>query len=387
MSASIPFVEPWGCRVRIVLVSTAYPLRGGPAQYIALLAKTLERRGHTVFILSFRRQYPRLLFPGKTQQDEGEDLHPIATHPLLSTMNPISWLRAFFWLKTKRPHLVVFNYWMPFFLPCYAALAFLVKTGLRVRSLLITHNVVPHENRPGDRLITRIGFQPLSYFIVMSGAVREDLLRIKSDADHLIVPHPVYDYFPPPVSRIEAREKLGLKDSNIILFFGYIRAYKGLSVLIHAVEEIRRDCRLKLIVCGEFYEGREETMNLIHRLHLEDHIEVIDRYIPNEEVGLYFCASDLVVLPYLSATQSGIVKVAYHYNRPVIVTRVGGLPEAVPEGRCGYVVPPADPRALADAMLKFFSEKRGAAFEQNVREEKKKYTWERMAEAIESFIR
>ena len=170
----------------------------------------------------------------------------------------------------------------------------------------------------------------------MSGAVREDLLRIKSDADHLIVPHPVYDYFPPPVSRIEAREKLGLKDSNIILFFGYIRA---------------------------------------------------DRYIPNEEVGLYFCASDLVVLPYLSATQSGIVKVAYHYNRPVIVTRVGGLPEAVPEGRCGYVVPPADPRALADAMLKFFSEKRGAAFEQNVREEKKKYTWERMAEAIESFIR
>lgn len=373
--------------MRIVLVSTAYPLRGGPAQFVALLAGVLERRGHKVSILSFRRQYPRIFFPGKTQKDEGEDLLPVTSHPLLNTMNPISWIRALLWLKTQRPDLIVFNYWMPFFLPCYATLAYFSRSILRIESLLIAHNIIPHEKKPGDRLITRIGLPMLSAFIVMSEAVRRDLLRFIPDALHRRIPHPVYAYFSPPVSRPEARRTLGLKHRHVLLFFGYIRPYKGVTTLIRALKLVRDRIDTHLLICGEFYEGREETLHLISELGLSARISVIDQYIPNEEVGLYFSAADVVVLPYLTATQSGIVKLAYYYNRPVIITRVGGLPEAVPEGRCGYVVPPADPQALADAIVDFFSNHRGPDFERHVRTEKTRYTWDRMAQGIETLAR
>jgi len=373
--------------VRIVLVGTAYPLRGGIAHYVALLSKKLQQRGHSVHVLSFRRQYPSLLFPGKTQQDEGSDLIPVHSESLLDSINPISWIRAFFWLKKIQPDLLIFKYWMPFFAPCYATVAFLAKSMLGVRILYICDNIVPHEKKPGDRFLTWLGLRFVDAFIVQSDSVLADLLRLRPDALYRKVHHPVYEIFPAALPKKKARQTLALRDERIMLYFGYIRAYKGLDYLIEAMPRVLEECPVRLLVCGEFYEGREQTLRRIQELQLEKFVTVFDRFIPNEEVGLYFSASDLVVLPYVSATQSGIVQVAYHYDRPVIVTAVGGLPEVVPHGKCGYVVPPKNAQALADAILRFYAEKKEKTFVKNVHIEKQKYSWDRMTEAIEGLVR
>jgi len=373
--------------VRIVLVGTAYPLRGGIAHYTALLYRHLTRKGHDVEVLSFKRQYPAFLFPGKTQIDEGVELIPLRSVPLLDSTNPVSWIRTFFWLKKSRVDLLLFKYWMPFFAPCYATVAFLARTFLNIPILYLCDNIVPHESNVADRTLSRIGLRFVDFFIVQSETVLRDLLLYRPDAVYRKVPHPVYEIFPPPLPKTTARKKLGIRDQRVILYFGYIRAYKGVPCLIRATAwVVKKRLHVKLLICGEFYEGREEALDLIDQLHLHDVVQVYDRFIPNEDVGLYFCASDLVVLPYVSATQSGIVQVAYHYNKPVVVTRVGGLPEAVSDGKTGYVVPPENPEALGNAILSFYRDKKENAFVRNVKKEKQKYSWDRMVEAIESFM-
>lgn len=373
--------------MRIVLVGTAYPLRGGIAHYIALLYRTLKRRGHAVSVLSFRRQYPSLLFPGKTQKDEGEELIPVESRPILDSVNPMTWIQAFFWLKKNRPDVVCFKYWMPFFAPCYAALAFGLKHFLGVPTVFLCDNIVPHEKKIADVLLTRLALRFPDTFIVQSKAVLEDLLAFKPNAVFRESPHPVYEIFPAPVPKAEARRRLGIREEKVILFFGYIRTYKGLRHLLEAMPDILKEIPLRLVVCGEFYEGREETVGLIRRLRIDDRVTLRDDFIPNEQVGDYFCAADLVVLPYVSATQSGIVQIAYFYNKPVVGTEVGGLPEIIQDGETGYLVPPSDPKAVARAVVRFFRENRARDFEKNVREEKKKYSWDRMAEAVEDLAR
>jgi glycosyltransferase involved in cell wall biosynthesis len=369
--------------MRLVLVGAAYPLRGGIAQYTALLARALGSRGHDVLVLSFRRQYPSFLFPGKTQKDEGKEMTPVRAVPLLDSINPASWIRAFFWLKSVRPDKVVFKYWMPFFAPCYASLAFLAKTCLRVPVVFLCDNIRPHEAKPGDGLLTRLALRFPDAFIVQSGAVRKELADVRPDAPVAEVPHPLYGIFPPPVSKSRARRMLGIREARVILFFGYIRAYKGLRILLEAMPLILKRLTVRLLVCGEFYEGREDALERIRSLGLGPRVTVVDGFIPNEDVVRYFCACDLVVLPYLSATQSGIVQVAYRYDRPVVATRVGGLPEAVGHGKTGYVVPPGDPGALADAVVRFYAGRKEKAFVRNVRRAKKNYSWDRMAHAVE----
>ena len=369
--------------MRIVLVGTAYPMRGGIAHYIALLVRTFERRGRHVSVLSFRRQYPSFLFPGKTQKDAGTELIPVQTHPILDSINPVSWIRAFLWLKKEKPDAVVFKYWMPFFAPCYAALASGLAALRRPAVIFLCDNVIPHEKKFMDVWLTRLALRFPDAFIVQSETVRSELLSFRPACRHRLVPHPVYEIFPRAVPKSVARSRLGIKDRRVILFFGYIRAYKGLDTLLEALPEILKRMPVRLVVCGEFYEGRIETLNLIGRLGIEDAVTLNDRFIPNEEVGDYFCAADLAVLPYLSASQSGIVQIAYYYDRPVVATTVGGLPETVRDGRTGYLVPPGDPGALAGAVLRFFEEKRSGYFGKNIRGEKKKYSWDRMAEAVE----
>jgi glycosyltransferase involved in cell wall biosynthesis len=361
-------------------------MRGGIAHYIALLSKSLEKRGHDVRVLSFKRQYPSFLFPGKTQKDGGGELVPVRAEPILDSVNPATWIRAFFRLKSIKPDLVLFKYWMPFFAPCYAAVAFLAKAVLNVRVVFLCDNIRPHEKKFGDAFLSKLALRFPDSFIVQSKAVLDDLLDIRPGARHVLVPHPVYDIFPPPVAKAAARRSLGISEKRAVLFFGYIRRYKGLGVLIEAMPEILRRVPLRLVVCGEFYEGRGETLERIRALGLEGRVTIEDRFIPNEAVAGYFCAADAVVLPYLSATQSGIVQVAYHYNRPVIATSAGGLPETVVHGRTGYIVPPDDAGALADAVVRFYREKREAPFARNIRSEKKKYSWENMARAVEKLM-
>ncbi len=369
--------------MRIVLVGSAWPLRGGIAHYTALLCRSLESRGHTVSVLSFRRQYPSFLFPGKTQKDEGHEMIRVPSRPILDSINPMTWIQAIFWMKSLRPDAVVFKYWMPFFAPCYAVLAFGVRRFLKIPAIFLCDNIVPHEPSRLDARLTRLAVASPDAFIVQSASVRQDLLRFRPEAVFRESPHPVYDIFSPPLPKSEARTRLGLEESRIILFFGYIRAYKGLRTLIEAMPEILRESRVHLVVCGEFYEGRQETVDLIHHLGLQHKISLFDEFIPNEKVADFFCAADTVVLPYVSATQSGIVQIAYNYDRPVIATAVGGLPEVVLDGKTGYLVPPQDPASLARAVLRFYS---GPAdrFRSAIRKEKLKYSWDRMAEAVEA---
>ncbi len=373
-------------KVRIVLIGTAFPLRGGIAHYIALLYKNLKKKGHTVKVLSFKRQYPSIFFPGKTQKDEGKELISIESTPLLDSVDPLTWIKAFFWLKKVHPKLLIFKYWMPFFAPCYAVIAFFSKTFLHTKTLYILDNVIPHERRRGDRILSTIGLKFIDFFIVQSKSVLRDLLEFRPESVYKEVPHPVYDIFPPSLSKKEAKKILGISDDRVILYFGFIRNYKGLTFLIKAMPLILDALKVKLLICGEFYEGREETLKLIKELKIKDQVIVYDRFISNEEVGNYFCASDLVVLPYVTATQSGIVQIAYHYDKPVVVTSVGGLPEVVKNEKCGFVVSPKDSEAIADSVKRFYREDRETMFVKNVKTEKLKYSWDRMTEAIEDFM-
>ena len=370
--------------MRIVLIGTAFPLRGGIAHYTALLYKHLSLRGHNVRVLAFRRQYPALLFPGKTQEDEGKELIPVDSTPILDSIGPVSWVRSFFWLKHVRPDILVFKYWMPFFAPCYAVIAGLSRWLLGIRCYYLCDNIIPHEKKPGDGFLTRLGLAFINGFIVQSASVRRDLLMLKPDARYIETPHPVYDIFPEAISKASAKKALDLREERVILYFGYIRAYKGLDNLIRAMPGILKRMRVRLLVCGEFYEGRDDTYRLIETLGIEEVVTVFDRFIPNEDVNRYFCAADLVVLPYVSATQSGIVQIAYHYNKPVVVTNVGGLPEVVRHGETGYVTPPENVDALAEAVIRYYDESREMEFSKAIVEEKKKYSWDRMVDAVET---
>ncbi|MDZ7338510.1 MAG: glycosyltransferase [candidate division KSB1 bacterium] len=373
--------------MRIVLVGTAYPLRGGIAHYNALLYRTLRERGHQVHFISFSRQYPSLLFPGRTQKDTGEEAIPIPAEPLLDSIGPVSWLRVALRIRQYAPDMVIFKYWMPFFAPCYAAVAFLTKLLHHTRILYICDNIVPHERTVFDAPLTRLALAYVDHFVVMSDTVHQDLLSFVPGADVKRVPHPVYSIFGEAVPKAEARRRLGLGEGPLILFFGYVRAYKGLHVLLEAMAEVLRKIPARLLVAGEFYSDKSAYLELVARLGLSSAVTIVDEFIPNQDVKLYYCAADVVVLPYLSATQSGIVQIAYNFNTPVITTNVGGLPDEVLDGVTGFVVPAGDPRALANAIVAFFREKRGPQFAAQIARHKERYSWDQLAQAVEAFVR
>ena len=361
-------------------------MRGGIAHYVSLLYKKFIERGHDVKIISFKRQYPSIFFPGKTQQDLSTEVVELPSQPLLDSIGPISWVRTFLEIKHYKPDLILFKYWMPFFAPCYAAVSLLTRIFTKTKIAYVCDNIIPHEHRIEDKILTKLGLWNVHYFIVQSKVVKEALLLFKPNAVYKEVPHPVYEIFSNEFTREKSRAKLNLdKNEKVILFFGFIRKYKGLHNLIQSMPKILAETKAKLLVAGEFYDDREKYFEQIAKLGLKDSISVFDDYIPNEEVGLYFNAADVVVLPYVTATQSGIIQIAYNYDKPVITTNVGGLPEVVEEGKTGFIVPPEDSDKLAEAILNFFKVKDSINFEENIQEYKKQFSWDRMAEEIEGF--
>ena len=374
--------------MKFVLVGTAYPHRGGIAHFVHLLAQTLAARGHRVSILSFSRQYPSFLFPGTSQHDDGPPPDPpLDIHPLIDTINPLSWGRAARWAAGQQPDLTVFKYWMPFFAPGYDSIVRHLHHKRIGRTCFLLDNVIPHEPRPGDAWLTRRVMEKVDTFIAQSAVVREDLLKFRPDAAFREVPHPVYSSFPPGKPREEARRSLGVGTKRVVLFFGFIRAYKGLLNLIRSMARVDADLDIGLLIGGEFYEDDRPYKSEVARLGIGPRVFWHDRYIPNDEVGDFFNAADVVVLPYQSATQSGIIQIAMNYGTPIITTNVGGLPEVVHDGRMGYVVPPEDPEALAAAITRFFRENRAADFGAAVTAERERYSWTPMAEALEAFAR
>ncbi len=376
--------------MNIVIIGTAYPLRGGIAHFNALLAEHLAVR-HFVETITFKRQYPRIFFPGKSQEEQGaiENVRPAPQ--LVDSVNPFNWGAVGRLVKRKQPDLVIFKYWLPFFGPCFGTIASVVKQNPRSKVLYICDNVIPHERRPGDLLLTRYAFKRADYFIVQSRAVEKELLRYFPGAEYRRVPHPVYENFGAPVPKTLARERLQIRSKRVILYFGYVRAYKGLLHLIDAMKSLRdhfgsHEDEILLLAVGEFYDDEKKYRDRVTGLGLERSVRFVPDYVPNSQVAEYFSAADIVVLPYLSATQSGIAQIAYNFDKPLIVTNVGGLAEIVADNKTGYVVPPGDAEEIARAVIRFYAEEKELEFAAAVEKEKKIYSWDHFVRSIEELV-
>jgi glycosyltransferase involved in cell wall biosynthesis len=372
--------------MKIVIIGPAYPLRGGIAHHTALLAKELGKK-HNVTVLTFKRQYPSLLFPGKTQKESGGELLRVDTSEVIDSINPFNWIAVGRTVRDLNADLLIFAHSMPFFGPCYGTIAAIAKRNGCTRILFLCHNIVPHEHRPGDMAFTKYAFRFADFFLVQSHEVENDLNRIAPGSRYVVSPHPVYEMFGEAIAKQDARRQLGMGTERCVLFFGYIRTYKGLGVLIDAMKlAVQSLPDLKLLVVGEFYEDESLYRRRVAEAGLEQHVTFVSEYVPQETVSTYFSAADAVILPYLSATQSGIAQVAYNFNKPVIATAVGGLAEVVRDGVTGFVVPPGNPEALAKAIQRYYGENCEAGFAGNVGQEKLKYSWSAMASAIESLV-
>ena len=369
--------------MKSVIVSTAFPLRGGIAHYVSLLKAHLSTK-HEVSVITFKRQYPKFLFPGKFQEEKGEATGERPSPQVVDTINPVTWFKAGRMAASFKPDLLIFKYWMPFFAPCFGVIARVAKKRSGCKVLFICDNVLPHEKSPLDRALTSWLFKAGDYFIVQSKSVEKDLLSLLDAPSYKFVPHPVYEIFGKGVEKSAARRKLGIRDDEkVAIFFGYVRKYKGLHILLDAVASIPAGLNFKLVVAGEFYDDERPYREQIARLGIEDRVKLFSDYIPNEDVALYFSASDVVVLPYVDATQSGIAQIAYNFEKPVITTNVGGLAEVVIDGRTGIVIPPNSPEKLSAAMARFFDEGLGESLAAGVAEQKKLYSWDNLVNAIE----
>jgi len=360
----------------IVIVGPAYPLRGGIANFNEALALSIQKEGHKVSIFSFYFQYPNFLFPGKTQYETSEKKPAnLNISNTISSVNPISWGKTAKAIASAKPDLVIIRFWLPFMGPALGTIAKKLRNkGVKV--VAITDNVIPHEHRVGDKALTKYFLKNCDGFITLSNSVLEDISKFTSNPNKIKLAHPLYDTFGPKSNRDEAIKKLELDESKkYLLFFGLIREYKGLDIAIEAMADARvKKIGVKLIVAGEFYDKKEKYMSLIEKLSLKENVIVLDKYIPTEEVKNYFAVSDAVVQPYKTATQSGITQVAYHFDKPMIVSNVGGLPEIVPDNVVGFVVDP-NSESFAQAIKKIYESDNVSRFEQNMAEEKKKFEW------------
>lgn len=371
--------------MKIVIVSTAFPLRGGIAHYVSLLRKHLSER-HTVSVITFKRQYPKFLFPGKSQEEQGEAAGEQPSPQVIDTLNPLTWFRAGRMAAAGNPDLVIFKYWMPFFAPVFGTIARTAKKRSACKVLYICDNVLPHEKTPLDRILTKWVLKSGDFFIVQSKSVENDLLSLVEKPKYKLVPHPVYEIFGKKMDRSEARKQLGIgENEKVVLFFGYVRKYKGLHVLLEALGSVLRKMPVRLVVAGEFYDDEKPYRDQIASGGLQGAVSLYSDYIPNDRVAVYFSAADVVVLPYIDATQSGIAQIAFNFDRPVITTDVGGLAEIVRDGETGLVVPPNSPELLASAIVKFFRDDLANAFSAGVSDQKRLYSWDNLINAIEGF--
>jgi D-inositol-3-phosphate glycosyltransferase len=372
--------------MRIAYLSTFYPYRGGIAQFNAALFHEFEKN-HEIKAFTFTRQYPELLFPGKTQYAEGKDTaEDVKAVCLLDTVNPFTYGKTARAILDFKPDMMITKYWMPYFAPSLGTVAKrLKKKG--VINISILDNVIPHEPKFYDKTLTSYFVRNNHGFVAMSRNVADDLLTFNPKANYLLHPHPMFD-FGQKVSKEDAKVKLGLSPSDAyMLFFGFIRRYKGLDLLLEAMADARiKGKKLKLVVAGEYYEDGKYYEDKIKEYGLQDSVAMHTNYIPTDMVRYYFSAADIVVQPYRSATQSGVTQIAYHFDKPMLVTDVGGLSEIVPDGKIGYVVQP-NATKIADAINDFYENKREAVYSANTQIEKKRFQWDSFAKGIEDLYK
>ncbi|MCS7037948.1 MAG: glycosyltransferase [Saprospiraceae bacterium] len=371
--------------MKIVLLTPAHPLRGGIAASSERLAREFQAMGHEVVLYSFSLQYPSFLFPGKSQYTDDPPPKGLRIEARLNSVNPLNWFSVARALARERPERVVVRFWLPFMAPCLGSVVrlarFFIKSPFRATALI--DNIIPHEKRLGDRLLARYFVRSCDDFVVMSHSVGEEVRAfLPEGADPPQVrfsPHPVYDIYGNAIPKAEARRRLELpQEAPLVLFFGLIRPYKGLDLLLEALPEAPDTHAL---IAGECYGDWQPYQTLIEQHRLQGRVHLHTRFIPTNEVNLYFSAADLVVQPYRSATQSGISQIAYHFDKPMLVTNVGGLPETVRHKVSGYVVAP-EPKAIAAAIRDFFEHNRAQQLVQGVQAEKARFSWKTLAETI-----
>ena len=370
---------------KMILVGTAYPYRGGLAVYNERLARSFQEEGYEVEIWTFTVQYPNFLFPGKTQFSTEPAPEGLVIKRELNSMNPFNWLKVGRKLRKAQADIVVMKFWIPYMAPSLGVVARMARKNKKTRVVSIIDNIIPHEKGVADQPLASFFLKSVDGCVTMSKSVLGDVERFNAVKNVVFCPHPLYDNFGEKVSREEALHFLHLDpDMRYMLFFGIIRDYKGLDLLLQAMgdERIKRT-KVKLIIAGEFYNNGEQYHELEKSLGLENQLVWHSEFVPDSEVKYYFNACDIVVQPYKSATQSGVTQIAYHFEKPMLVTDVGGLKEIVPDGVVGYVTA-VDPAQIADALVDFFANGRKEAFERNIQVEKQKYSWGRMVDALVS---
>jgi D-inositol-3-phosphate glycosyltransferase len=370
---------------KIILLGTIWPFRsGGIATFNERLTRALIDNGDEVVNYTFSLQYPSFLFPGKTQLSDQPAPEGLDIRIKVNSINPFNWLKVGKEIKKHKPDLLLVRYWTPFMAPCLGTIARIVSKNNHTKVIAIADNVIPHERHFIDNVLTQYFTKRCDGFITMSRAVLNDLKQFKPLAPMAYTPHPLYDTFGNIVPREQALKKLNLKaDFRYLLFFGFIRDYKGLDWLLEAFGDKRlRKFPVKLIVAGEFYTSSEKYLKIIREKKLTDHVILRTDFIADHEVANYFGAADMVVQPYKSATQSGVTQIAFHYNKPMLVTDVGGLGEIIPHGKVGYVINPGS-KAITEALIDFYENDRNEFFTGNVIREKEKFSWGTMVETIE----
>lgn len=360
---------------KVVIIGPAHPLRGGLATFNQRLAREFMAQGDECDIWSFSLQYPSFLFPGKTQYSDEPAPEGIPIHTEINSINPFNWLRVGNKLRRLRPDLIIVRYWLPLMGPCLGTILRRVRKNGHTRIVCIADNIIPHEKRPGDKPFTRYFVKSCHAFITMSDKVMEDLRSFEDKKPAMLIRHPLYDNFGEAVSKETARQQLAIvREQKLILFFGFIRKYKGLDLLLQAMTDPRiREAGIRLLIAGEFYEDEQPYRQQIEQSGISDLLILRTDFIPDSEVRYYLCAADAVIQPYRNATQSGVTPLAYHFDKPMVVTNVGGLPDLVPNEKAGLVVAP-EPTAIADGILRFYQLGEDY-FIPHLRTEKLKYSW------------
>ena len=375
---------------KIILIGPAYPYRGGNALFVTYTYESLKSHFDTK-IYNYKLLYPSFLFPGTTQFDKSkEQVFQVPSERVINSINPFNWIKSARLIKKENADLVVFDWWHPFFGFCHGVISFLIRKKYNKKILFITENVVSHEANAIDKLLTRIGLKFASKFLALSGIVEKEVLQYSKEKKVYRSELPVYDCY----KRTEMKDIKKLKqefgfedDTLVLLFFGYVRKYKGLDILIEAFPKIlSTNPKAKLLIVGEFYDDPKEYIELIKKLGIEERVKVINQFVPNEDVGKYYQVSDVVILPYRSATQSGILNVAYGLNKPVIVTDVGGLAEFVDEGKTGFVVKPNSPDAIMEGVNKFLNTRNKVDFTFYIQERNRKNSFNQLPEVFDKIL-
>jgi glycosyltransferase involved in cell wall biosynthesis len=366
---------------KIIIIGPAHPLRGGLASYNERLAKEFQLQGHQVVIYTFSLQYPEFIFPGTTQYSTEPAPKELAIKVCINSVNPFNWLSVGSRLKKEKADVIIVRYWLPLMGPCLGTILRMAKRNKHSKVICIADNIIPHEKRLGDKAFTKYFIKPVDAFITMSEKVLADLRLYNNTKPAKAVLHPLYDNFGEKISKEEARKHIGIDNKEkIILFFGFIRQYKGLDVLFDAMKFLQNKLDCKLLVAGEFYEDRKPYDEQINTLGIKDNLILHTDFIADSEVKYYLCAADVVVQPYRNATQSGVTPLAYHFEKPMIVTNVGGLPALVPHDKAGLVAEP-DAKDIAQKITDFFT-KGEAHFLPHISTEKKKLSWSNLTAAI-----